>query len=205
MKMISYLEYLSIPTKIGLVLVGVFLVLQIVGELLEFKGKIVPEFIKIRKYFSRKKQEREMLKQLPDTLANIQNLLNDVKIHYDADNIAKRDKWMGWVNHQAEVYDHCIADLEKKMDKNNEITLSLFIDSKRNSIIDFASKVVDESYPVTHEQFHRILKIYEEYEKVIEENGMTNGEVEIAIRIIRESYEQHMLNHTFIEDIRGYH
>ena len=33
---------------------------------------------------------------------------------------------------------------------------------------------------------------------------MTNGEVDIAYRIISESYETHMRNHTFIEDIRGY-
>lgn len=33
---------------------------------------------------------------------------------------------------------------------------------------------------------------------------MTNGEVDIAIRIIKEAYENHMRNHTFIENIRGY-
>lgn len=203
--MISYIEYLNIPTKIAIAMVGLFLVMQIIGELLELKGKMVPEFVKIRKYFSRKKQERKTLQQLPDTLANVQTLLNDVKSHYDADNIAKRDKWMDWVNHQAKVYDTCIADLEKKMDKNNEITLSLFVDSKRNTIIDFASKVVNESYPATREQFNRVLKIYEEYEDIIEEHGLTNGEVDIAIRLIKESYEKHMMNHTFIEDIRGYH
>lgn len=33
---------------------------------------------------------------------------------------------------------------------------------------------------------------------------MTNGEVDIAIRIIKESYEKHMRHHSFVEDIRGY-
>lgn len=56
----------------------------------------------------------------------------------------------------------------------------------------------------TKEQFNRIFKIYEEYEVLIKANGMTNGEVDIAIRIIREAYENHMRDHTFIEDIRGY-
>ena len=47
-------------------------------------------------------------------------------------------------------------------------------------------------------------KIYDEYEAILEKYGKTNGEVEISIRIIREAYETHMRNHTFIEDVRGY-
>ena len=174
-----------------------FLILQIVGELLEFKGKVVPEFIKIRKYFARKRIERETFKE-------VQQLLGEVNKHYSSDNITMRDNWMQWVNNQAGIYDKTLAELEKKMDKNNSITLSLLIDNKRNTIIDFASKVIDEKFPVTREQFKRVFKIYEEYENIIEENGLTNGEVDVAIRIIRDSYEAHTRNHSFIEDIRGY-
>ena len=202
--MLNYIEYLNIPAKIALVLVGVFFAMQVIGELLEFKGKVVPEYLKIRKYMKRKKEERQIIAQMPEMLAEVKKLLNDVNEHYSADNIAKRDSWMEWVNSRAKIYDAGISDLEEKMDKNNAITLSLLIDSKRNTIIDFASKVIDEKYPVTKEQFNRVLKIYEEYEEIIEENELTNGEVDIAIRIIKESYENHMRNHTFVEDVRGY-
>ena len=90
------------------------------------------------------------------------------------------------------------------MDRNNEDTLALLIDNKRNTIINFASKVIDENTPVTREQFNRIFKIHKEYEEIIESNKLTNGEVDIAFRIITEAYEAHMRNHSFIEDIRGY-
>lgn len=204
--MLNYLEFLNLSSEsqIVMLLVICLLVMQIIGEFLEFKGKTVPEFVKIRKYFARKKKEREIMSTIPQTLANVETLLNDVNAHYSSDNIAMRDKWMDWVNNQAHVYDVSIADLEKKMDTNNEITLSLLIESKRNTIINFAAKVIDESYPVTREQFNRIFKIYQEYEDIIKEHHMTNGEVDIAIRIIREAYTKHMENHTFIEDIRGY-
>lgn len=202
--MLNYIEYLNIPAKIAIILVGVFFAMQIIGELLEFKGKVVPEFLKIRKYMKRKKEEREIIAQMPEMLAEVKTLLNDVNQHYSADNIAKRDRWMDWVNSRAKVYDAGIADLEEKIDKNNAITLSLLIDIKRDTIINFASKVIDENYPVTKEQFNRIFKIYEEYEEIIEENELTNGEVDIAIRIIREAYENHMRSHTFVEDVRGY-
>ena len=57
---------------------------------------------------------------------------------------------------------------------------------------------------VSREEFNRIFKVYAKYEKFLEEHEMTNGEIDIAYQIIKESYEQHLLNHTFIEDIRGY-
>ena len=60
--MLSYIEYLEqhigLPGLIVTALVVLFFILQIVGELLEFKGKIVPEFLKIRKFFQRRKQEK---------------------------------------------------------------------------------------------------------------------------------------------------
>ena len=31
-------------------------------------------------------------------------------------------------------------------------------------------------------------------------NGLTNGEVDIAIRIVKDAYEQHLRTHSFIED-----
>ena len=202
--MLNYIEYLNIPGAIVLWIVAVLFTINLIGELLEFKGKVVPEFVKMRKYFLRKKRERQTLHDLPDMMKSVQNLLSSVEQHYSADNITMRDKWMEWVNHQATVYDESIALLKAGMDKNNEITLALLIDSKRNQIISFASFVIDEKNPVTREQFNRIFKIYEEYEEIIESNGLTNGEVDIAIRIIRESYEHHMRHRTFVEDVRGY-
>ena len=70
-------EYINkITRKLSVFLVGMFLALQVVGELLEFYGKAVPEFVKIRKYFARKKMERETLKQIPDTLREVQEFLD---------------------------------------------------------------------------------------------------------------------------------
>lgn len=62
--MIEFIEYLSgqfgMPAVWGTFLIGVFLLMQAIGELVEFKTKIaVPEIMKVRKYFARKKKERE--------------------------------------------------------------------------------------------------------------------------------------------------
>lgn len=219
--MISYIEYLKLPTIIAVVIVGIIFVMQLIGELLEFKGKVVPEIFKIRKYFARKKSERialskmtELLEehqQMAQTIKETKRLLIDIDAHYSNDNITMRDKWMKEVNEhilcseeRRRIQDSLMQELNDKLDKNNAVTLSILIENKRSAIIDFASKVIDETYPVTREQFNRIFKIHKEYEEIIEEHELTNGEVDIAIHIIQESYEQHMKNHTFIEDIRGY-
>lgn len=202
--MINYIEFLNVPAKIAIVLVGLFLVIQVIGELLEFKGKVVPEFAKIRKVFARRKKERILLQKMEKTIDQVQLTLDDLNQHYSTDNIRMRDEWMRLVNSKLEQYDKSISELGVKLDKNNSGTLSILIDSKRSAIINFASLVIDESKPVTREQFNRIFKVHQEYESIIESNGMTNGEVDIALSIIKESYENHMRNHTFVEDARGY-
>ena len=202
--MIDYVEYINIPTKVAIAVIALFFIMQLVGEFLEFKGKVVPDFVKIRKIFARRKKERLMMQKMEKTLDQVQLTLDDLNRHYSTDNIHMRDEWIKRVNTKLEQYDISMAELDRKLDKNNSDTLSILIDNKRNAIISFASLVIDENKPVTREQFNRIFKLYQEYEAIIQSNGMKNGEVDIAIRIIREAYENHMRSHTFIEDVRGY-
>ena len=223
--MVNWLKYLQdqfepTGTVIALLII-VFGGMQAIGEFMEFMGKTAPEILKIRKRFARKKKEREDMKKLVEsiqqfqemstTLSNVQTLLANVDAHYSADNIAMRNKWIEEVNDRLSSAEEAQRASDEKMQKvtemlarNNEDTLALLIDSKRNTIIEFAALVIDESKPVTREQFHRVFKLHKEYEEIIERNGLTNGEVDIAIRIIRESYEKHLRNCSFVEDIRGY-
>lgn len=206
--MLDYIEYLNLPEKALLILVSIFFVMQIIGELLEFKGKVVPEFFKVRKYFIRKKKEKNETRQV---LEEVKRLLSDVDAHYSADNIAKRDSWMKWVDDRAIVYDNSIgeinkslSDFAKALNDCTNMTEEMFVQSSRDRIIDFAAKAGNENSMVSREEFNRIFKVYKNYEEFLKEHGRTNGEVDIAYKIIQESYAEHIKNHTFIEDIRGY-
>lgn len=206
--MINYIEYLGIPLKIAIVLVAIFFAMQAIGEFLEFKGKVVPEFFKIRKWLTRRKREKAEAAQ---TLKDVQVLLNDVSGHYSVDNIAKRDGWMQGVNNRAEVYDESIKQLREALTEvvqalkdNTKLTEEMFIQSSRDRIIDFATKTSNENVMVSREEFNRIFKVYAKYEKYLKEHKMTNGEVDINYQIIKESYEQRLRDHAFTEDIRGY-
>ena len=145
-----------------------------------------------------------MVEEVSKTLNKIQTTFDNIETHYNADNITMRDAWMKQVNDTMLENGREFQKINSKIDKNSEVILSLLIESKRSTIISFASRVIDINSPVTREEFKRIFKLHEEYERIIKENGRTNGEVDVAFRIITESYEEHMRNHTFVEDVRGY-
>lgn len=200
----QFIEFFKITGPWAAGILGTWLVLNIIGEIAEKSGKIVPEFMKVRKFFKRKKEEKIRQKQL---LVNVETLLNDVNQHYSEDNIAKRNEWMEWVNNRTRIYDQSIAELtamKQSISDNNRLTLDLYININRNRIIDFASKVANDTVVISREEFNRIFKIYKEYEEVLEKHKMTNGEVDIAYRVIVEAYEERLRDHTFLEDVRGY-
>lgn len=191
--MINYMEYLNLPEKIVIAAVGLFLVMQIVGEICEIGGKTVPEILKIRKFFQRKRQERETIASIPETLKEFNTFLESVNQHYSEDNIAQRNDWMKHVNDG--------LDDVKILSKYVE---DLYIDNRRSMIIDFASNVVNSDKLFTREQFNRIFKVYEEYEEFIDMHDRTNGEIDVAINIIKEAYEKRTREHSFVEDMQDY-
>lgn len=200
--MVTYMEILGIPLSAIIVIVAVLFVINLVGEFLEFRGRVVPEFVKFRKYFARKKQERETLGRMPEMMDEVKTLLDDVNQHYSSDNIKMRDNWITTVNTKLDENETVIKEINMKLDKNSEDIVDLLVDNKRETIIAFAEKVADDNFPATREQFTRIDRIYQEYERIIEQRNLKNGEIEIAHKIIEEAYQVRLKNHTFIEDVR---
>ena len=190
------------PATIGIIIIGLFLIMQIIGEIIEFKGKTAPELIKCRKYFKRKRKERQALKELPIKIQEFNETLSQFNKHYSPENIKKRNDWMKHIDDKEELYDTEIDKLSQLLAKVNQTVVDIQIDNKRSQIISFASMVSDENVPVTREQFNRILKMYNDYERIITENNMTNGEIEIAYSIIVKAYKKHMENHSFVEDMQ---
>lgn len=201
--MVSLVEFLGIPGTIATCIIAGYLVMQLIGELLEFKGKVVPEFMKIRKFFKRRKEEKQEIKTAledsKNTLAEVKVLLDDVNSHYDNDNIKKRDDWIKWVNGQADIYDNSINNMSKKIDNIDTVLTDLYLESKRNRILDFAARVNNQQYEFTREHFTKIFKVHKEYEEYIKAHDLENGEVDIAFGIIEKAYEYKLKNDLFID------
>lgn len=207
----KYIENLGLPATVVIAFSAVFLIMQTVGEFLEFKGKVVPEIMKIRKYFARKKAERKMLADVNETLAEVKKTLEEAKqelqlvnTHYSSDNITMRNNWMHDVDDKQERDHAWIETLDKKLDKIDSTLLEIRIEDIRSEIIGFAGYVADGKSPVTRQQFNRIFRIYGDYEQILEKNKMTNGETDTAMQIIRESYEENLRKHSFVENVRGF-
>ena len=202
------IEYLGIPVSIACVIIAIYLVVQIVGEIIELCGKAVPEFFKIRKFFARKKQER---KEAADTLKDVKQLLNDVNKHYNNDNITKRNDWMKGVDDRAvtckmqmEDLKNALLQVSESLNMNTKMTEDMFVENSRDRIIDFAEKVSDPDYIVSHEQFRRIFRVHNDYENWLKEHNRTNGEVDTNYGIIQSAYAHRVNNHSFAEDLNKY-
>ena len=176
------IEYLGIPGTIAVALVGLFVVCQVIGEIAEAFGKIVPEFLKIRKYFSRKKKEKEEMQQ---TLKKCRELLSDFNSHYDADNISKRNTWMSGV-------DKSVKDIKKlndKMDKLLEVNENLkdqLDQVKENVLENEADRLRSELFDCGNrcrrnirlhpEEMDHVRAVYDKYSNVLHQNGPGEAE-----------------------------
>lgn len=63
------------------------------------------------------------------------------------------------------------------------------IDDMRWEINNFATNV-SEGKPCNKDSFKHCIHVYEKYEKILEENGLENGEVEISMELINEAYKE---------------
>ncbi len=218
--------FLGVPTVIAAAIVGLYFIIDL-------KTKIVPEVVSIKKYFEKRKerkaaklleqkQQKKMLEDmqgaltdlkqsvnqsLKDVKTSVDASINEMKSHYTPEKIAQRDAWMQWVNERAGIYDDSVEKLlllQDKLNENNEITLGLYINSSRNRILDFARVVADDNALVSQEEFARIYKINKEYHDILAKYNRENGEVDTAMKIIKEAYDYRIKHRSFIEDVRGY-
>ena len=85
-----------------------------------------------------------------------------------------------------ESQDKIIAAVDKldKREIKNEI------ERKRYLIIDFANAIHCRKYD--REAYSHVLKTYNEYEQILKDNDMENGEADMAIAFIRKKYAEYM-------------
>lgn len=194
--------------------------MQVIGEIVEFKTKVtVPEFMKIRKYFARRRKEKEALLRAADIVENCESLLADMKevkslfrevnAHYSPERLQQRNDWMHGVDDFKEestkdraAMHEMWESLANLIEKLRMQLVMVRVEQMRTAIINFARMAADETTPLTREEFNRIFKLYSAYEKLLEENDMENGEIDMNYAIIETSYEKRLVAHSFLEDMR---
>lgn len=158
-------------------------------------------------------------------------IIEEFNSHYCHEKLAQRDKWMlevnstmHWAKERAVVYDASVNALKdltdvvkqqsevvqkqsEALELNNKMTSELYKQSTRTQILDFSHRLVNArkaEKPIifSREEFKKIRKSYEAYEKFLATFGGTNGEVDDAMNIVRDAEAGKLPNIEFLEDLR---
>lgn len=193
--MVSLVEYLGIPGTIAVAIVALYLIMQLVGEFVELCGKVVPEFFKIRKYFRRKKKEKE---EIQNTIRECKQIISEFNTHYDDDNISKRDKWMHGVDKNVQEIQKLDGKMDKLLNANEDLkeqldqvkinVLENEADRLRSELFDCGNRC-RRKIRLHPEEMEHIRVVFNKYSNVLHQNG--TGEAEF--RFITNYYN----NQTF--------
>ena len=84
-------------------------------------------------------------------------------------------------------------ELDEKINNLTDMFVDKEIDDMRYKILDFASSI-SSGKKFNRESYDHILRIYDKYEKILEEHNMENGLVEESIKYIQSSYQDFLKN-----------
>lgn len=137
----------------------------------------------------------EMREVIAETQSSIQeyseNRIKDRKVSIEKEKrLNNRIDSMFALDESRDQEIHEISDNLKKL-------TSMFVDKEisdyRWHIINFATNIA-AGKECTREAYNWCFQIYEKYERVLEENGLENGQVELSMEVINESYKEKLKN-----------
>ncbi len=152
-------------------ILGFFVIISSIIAIYEIIGKFSTIIGKPVKWIRKKDNDHELLLQTVERVETLQKEQNEsVK--------------------QSIRHDEMIRNDLKKL---TDIFVDKQINDYRWEIINFSNKIVNKEC-CNKDSYKHCLATYEKYEKLLEENDMENGEVEISIEIVNESYKDKLKN-----------
>ena len=100
--------------------------------------------------------------------------------------IATLEKHDRWQYNEISKISKGIEDIKDALLKDN-------IEKKRKSILDFCSSL-SNNQKQNNEAFNDIFRTYVEYEKILKDNKLENGQAEESMKFIREKYQEKLRN-----------
>ena len=105
------------------------------------------------------------------------------------DRIATLEKHDKWQYNEISKISQGIDDIKDALLKDN-------IEKKRKSILDFCSSL-SNNQKQNNEAFNDIFRTYAEYEQILKDNKLENGQAEESMKFIREKYQEKLRNGEF--------
>lgn len=149
------------------VLISVFVILIGIKAVVSIFEWIIDKLGLETKWMRQKREEHELLIQTSQNLASLQE-----KHERDIESSDRRDE-----------------EIASDIKKLTQMFVDKEIDDMRWEINNFATKV-SEGKPCNKDSFKHCIHMYEKYERILEDNGLENGEVEISMELINEAYKE---------------
>lgn len=157
---LTKIDFVSVFTAVFIILMGLKAIISLLEWIFEKLGLET-------KWMRQKREEHELLIQTSQNLAVLQKQRQE-----DVENSDRRDE-----------------EISSDIKKLTRMFIDKEIDDMRWEINHFATKV-SEGRPCNKDSFKHCIHVYEKYEKILEENGLENGEVEISMELINDAYKQ---------------
>ena len=136
-----------------------------------------------------KEQTKKEIKDLQDNIKQLKNEFENYKKDKDCQYNTYHDESVHIREELVTSMNNYMKEISKALNEIKEDALTEKIERMRWKILDFASQIRNGrvSYP---EQFSNVLKTYDEYERILDENNLTNGQVDESIKFIKEKYHE---------------
>lgn len=158
------IDYVAVVFAVFIIMSAVIAIYNIIGKFSVIIGKPF-------KWVQSKETDHKMLLEHEKKIKNL---------------ATKHDEDTKKINNEENAIRQDIAKL-------TEMFLDKQIDDMRYEILDFASSL-SSGRKHNRESFDHILRVYQKYEKILEENNLENGLVEESIKYIQETYHDLLKN-----------
>lgn len=156
------LDFPFLIMSIFIVLCAIIAAYEIIGKFSKIIGKPV-------KWVREKEDDHTLLKQTVQRLDNL-----EIEHHKDVEES----------NHNDEL-------IRQDLKKLTDICVEKQINDYRWEIISFSNKI-SNGERCNKDTYRHCLATYKKYEQILKDNDLKNGEVELSMEIINDSYKQKM-------------
>ena len=118
-----------------------------------------------------------------------------IKTGYDEDKETIKERISTLEKHDKWQYNE-ITKISQGIDDIKDALLKDNIEKKRKSILDFCSSL-SNNQKQNNEAFNDIFRTYAEYEQILKDNKLENGQAEESMKFIREKYHEKLRNGEF--------
>lgn len=134
-----------------------------------------------------KKAQEKRIKGLEKAVKDLTEELDNRE-----DNLYKKQK--GYHEQSIQIRDDLKKNqegLKTDLQEIKSLIISNSIESMRWEILDFSNAIMS-GREYNKEQYDHVLNTHERYEKILEENGMTNGQTSASFEFIKKHYDELM-------------